>query len=142
MSMTLRNSTLKALSALLPAGAFGMSVALAAAPSVSGETAAVHESAAASVATSESVSDRLQAIRSGVSAVTQEPFAEPDIGTNIVKVWWGNGGWRRGWGNGGGRPGWGKGGWRPGWGNGGWGNGGWGNGGWRNGGWPNFWRNW
>jgi rSAM-associated Gly-rich repeat protein len=127
--MTLRSRTFKALSALLPAGVFGMSVALAAAPSAAGETAS------AGTAASESVAARLQAIRSGVSAVTQKPSAEPGTDPNLVKVWWGNGGW-------GGRPGWGNGGWRPGWGNGGWGNGGWRNGGWRNGGWPNFWRNW
>jgi rSAM-associated Gly-rich repeat protein len=121
--MTLRNRTLAVLSVLLPTGAFGMSLALAAAPPAGGEAGAASESVAA----------RLQAIRTGVSAVTQELPAEPEIDPNITKVWWGNGGWR---------PGWGNGGWRPGWGNGGWRNGGWRNGGWRNGGWPNFWRNW
>jgi rSAM-associated Gly-rich repeat protein len=121
--MISRSGTIKALSTLLPAGLFGMSVALAAAPP-----------AAKSAGPSESVDARLQAIRSGVSALTQEPSAEPRTDPNIIKVWWGNGGW--------GRPGWGNGGWRPGWRNGGWGNGGWRNGGWRNGGWPNFWRNW
>jgi hypothetical protein len=87
------------------------------------------------------VSARLQAIGNGVSAVTEG--AEPGGNPNIVKVWWGNGGWGRwhgGWGNGGWGPrfGWPNGGWR----NGGWFNGGWGNGGWHNGPWGNFWRNW
>ncbi|HET7879604.1 MAG TPA: GrrA/OscA1 family cyclophane-containing rSAM-modified RiPP [Acetobacteraceae bacterium] len=121
--MTLRNRTLAALSVLLPAGAFGMSLALAAAPHATTEVDAASESVAA----------RLQAIRAGVSTVTEELPVEPEADPNITKVWWGNGGWR---------PGWGNGGWRPGWGNGGWRNGGWRNGGWRNGGWPNFWRNW
>jgi rSAM-associated Gly-rich repeat protein len=135
--MTLRTRTLEALSVLLPAGALGISVALASTPA---EALAVPSQSAAAMGTpGEGVSARLKAIRSGVSAVTSQA-AETDGNPNIVKAWWGNGGWGR-W-----HGGWGR--WRGGWGNGGWGwhngwhNGGWGNGGWGNGGWPNFWHNW
>jgi hypothetical protein len=86
------------------------------------------------------VSDRLDAIRTGVSNLTQNPLGPntPDAAI-VAGDWpnwhnWRNGGWGRwpGWGNGGG--------WHN-WGNGGWGNGGWRNGGWNNG-WHNFWHNW
>jgi rSAM-associated Gly-rich repeat protein len=131
--MTLRNRTLKALSVLLPAGALGMSVALASAPATA--AAASGQNAGASDTAGEGVAARLRAIRSGVSEMILEVPADGAPDHNIAKAWWGNvGGWRPGWGNGG----WG---WRNGgWGNGGWRNG-WGNGGWRNG-WPNYWHNW
>jgi rSAM-associated Gly-rich repeat protein len=128
-----RNRTLDALSVLLPAGALGISMALASAPAK-----------AVVVANPDSPSARLQAIRDGVSAIAnREPTASTGDALNILRTWWGNGGWRNGgwgWRNGGWgwhNGGWGNGGWR----NGGWGNGGWGNG-WHNGGWPNFWHNW
>jgi rSAM-associated Gly-rich repeat protein len=141
--MTQRNRTLDALSVLLPAGALGISMALASAPA---EAVVVPNPNAPSTAAPDgSVSARLQAIRDGVSTIASRPPASTaGDALNILKTWWGNGGWGRwhgGWGNGGWgwrNGGWGNGGWR----NGGWGNGGWGNGGWHNGGWPNFWHNW
>jgi rSAM-associated Gly-rich repeat protein len=119
--MSTSRRTLKALAALLPLGAFGVSVALAAAPAKPIETAGT--SATPSVAT------RLDAIRSAVSQVTAEQSGLPPSDPNFLKAWWGN--WRPGWGNGGWRN------WPNGWHN--WHNG-WFNGGWHN--WPNFWRNW
>jgi rSAM-associated Gly-rich repeat protein len=120
---------LKTLASLLPLGALGVSVALAATPakpiiSSGNEDAATRD-----------VAGRLQAIRTAVSEVTAEQAGLQPGDPNIQKAWWGN--WRPGWGNGGWRN------WHNGWGNGGWGNGGWGNGGWRNGGWGNGgWHNW
>jgi rSAM-associated Gly-rich repeat protein len=161
--MSEHNRYLRFLTALLPAGAFGLSVALA--------------SSAANAAPAEpkqprtepdidnfSVAKELQAIRDAVDEAAVEiqsghtgEVRDPDIRL----AWWLNGnglGWGNGghaWGNGG-NPGWGNarpwgngfGGWvnaapwgngpawRNGWGN-GWHNGGgnWGN--WRNGGWRN-----
>ena len=113
------------LAALLPMGALGASVALAA-PAVK----PAEPSPAADVAT------RLQDIRNAVSQVTADQAGIRAGDPNIVKAWWAN--WRPGWGNGGWHN------WRNGWGNGGWGNGGWHNwhNGWGNGGWHNFWHNW
>jgi rSAM-associated Gly-rich repeat protein len=120
--MAVSRSTLKALAALLPLGAFGISVALAATPAKPLDPATV-DAAKPGVAT------RLAAIRSAVSQVTAEQSGLEPGDPNILKAWWGN--WRPWWGNGGWRN------WPNGWHN--WGNG-WGNGGWHN--WPNFWRNW
>jgi rSAM-associated Gly-rich repeat protein len=134
--MTALNRTLEALSTLLPAGALGISMALASATS---EAQAASSQNISKPASGNGVSARLQAIRNGVSAVTSQAAAKAVKNPNLLQVWWGNGGWGRwhgGWG--GWHGGWGNGGWR----NGGWGNGGWGNGGWHNGGWPNFWHNW
>jgi rSAM-associated Gly-rich repeat protein len=111
---------LRSLSVLLPLGAFGVSVALAAAPA---------KPITESDTGKPGIAVRLAAIRDAVSQVTAEQSdLEPDD-PDIVKAWWGN--WSPGWGNGGWRN------WRNGWNN--WRNG-WGNGGWHN--WPNFWRNW
>jgi rSAM-associated Gly-rich repeat protein len=125
------------LSALLPAGALGMTILLG-----SPAAQAAREMAAdpqASLAPPASVSQRLGAIRDAVSDAIRaegrvplegtESVAWANIGVNIPFLWpfWNN------WGNGG----WGNGGWR----NGGWRNGGWHNGGWHNGGWHNGWRN-
>ncbi len=124
--MTLRSRTLKALSLLLPAGALGISVALASTQAEALGTS--NQSAASTASPGESVSSRLQMIRAGVSAIDEAAAGQADRDPNILKAWWGNGGWGR---------------WHGGWGNGGgWRNGGWGNGGWRNGGWHNFWHNW
>ena len=125
--------TLKALAALLPLGALGISTALAGTPAkpivVPGQEAVPPPG----------VAERLQAIRAAVSQVTAEQTGLQPGDPNIQKAWWGN--WRPGW--------WAN--WHPGWGNGGWHNwhNGWGNGGWHNwhngwgnGGWHNFWRNW
>jgi rSAM-associated Gly-rich repeat protein len=119
--MTTPRRTLKALAALLPLGAFGISVALAAAPAKPIAPETDDTSAKPDVAT------RLAAVRTGVSQVIAGQEGLPPGDPNIVNAWWGN--WRPGWGNGG----WRNGGWRN------WGNG-WRNGGWHN--WSNFWRNW
>lgn len=133
------------LTALLPAGVMGLSMALAAADA----------NAASSVndvpSESKSVANRLEALRGSVSEAIDgieksEPYVFLDPEAKLA--WWGNG-WRNG--------GWRNGGWHNGgWGNGGWHNGGWGNGGWGNGGliggllapligspgWGNGFRNW
>jgi rSAM-associated Gly-rich repeat protein len=130
------NRLAKALAVVLPAGAFGASVVLA---------AATQTQTPSQPSNGQGVSIRLQEIRSGISDMT----GSADDGSGDAKAtpaWWGNGGWGRwrlGWGNGGfgwHNGGWGNGGW-PNWHNGG----GWGNGGgwpnWHNG-WHNFWHNW
>jgi rSAM-associated Gly-rich repeat protein len=133
--MARKDRILKALAMLLPAGAIGASVALASAASgalpLPGSPAADERN----------VAERLQAIRTGVSAMAADAKAQSDTNPDVKLAWWGNGGvgpWHFGWGNGGG---WHNGGWRN-WGN-GWHNGGWHNwgNGWHNG-WHNFWRNW
>ena len=115
--MLQRSRTLKLLAALLPAGALGMSIALA--PEAA--------QAAPAKPASTSVALRLQAIRDAVSTVaasTASPYGTASQSDpNILKAWW-----RNGWGN-----------WHPGWGN-GWHNLGWGNG-WHNAAWNN-WHNW
>jgi rSAM-associated Gly-rich repeat protein len=127
--------TLRALAALLPAGALGLSIGLAAADAKATAAAGVDQPAAPA-----SVAQRLQKIRNSVSVVLQEAAKDPDDPTadrDIHLAWWGNGGWHNG--------GWRNGGWHnAGWGN-GWHNGGWLNGwhnGWPNGGWLNGWHNW
>lgn len=120
-----RRST-EVLTALLPAGVMGLSVALAAADA----TAATSVNDAPSER--KSVADRLEALRGSVSDALEvidnsQPYVFLDPEAKLA--WWGNG-WRNG--------GWRNGGWHNGgWGNGGWGNGGWGNG-WHNGGWGNW----
>jgi rSAM-associated Gly-rich repeat protein len=142
------NRVFKALTVVLPAGAMGASVLLALASS-DALAASNKDQTSAQPASGESVSSRLQAIRSGVSDMTGSAVDPTADSAKATPAWWGNGGWGRwrlGWGNGG----WGNGGWHN-WGNGGWGNGGWhnwGNGGWHNWGnggwhnWHNFWHNW
>lgn len=122
------NPYLKLVSILLPAGALGMSVALAASPARASEKPA--PSPREGMPEPGSVANRLQAIREAVSVVAEEggvtgQSSDPDIRL----AWWGNGN-GRGWGNGGRRWGNGAG---PRWGNGGFHN-------WRNGGrvWVNF----
>lgn len=122
--------TLRTLAQLLPSGALGLSVGLAAADASATAVAAPED------ANKSSVADRLQSIRTDVSGAIEqyrkdgEPFVAVDREQTLA--WWGNG-WHRGWG-------WRNGGWGNGWHNGGWGNGGWGNG-WHNG-WGNGWHNW
>ncbi len=124
--MTEDRRSLRALAALLPSSILGLSMSLAAADAA----AATSAGSAPAKGTPESVSHRLEAIRSSVSVVVSVPTVEgeaPDqAGPQLA--WWGNGGWRNG----------------GGWHNGGWGNGGggWHNGGWGNGGWHNGWHNW
>jgi hypothetical protein len=143
--MTQRNRVLKALSVILPAGAFGASVLLAlGSPDAK---AATNAPAAPQTATGASVSTRLLEIRDGISDLSGSASDPSASNAKAAPAWWGNGGWGRwrlGWGNGGGwrNGGWHNGGWgNGGQGNGGWGTGGWGNGGWHNG-WHNFWHNW
>ncbi len=116
----------KALSMVLPGGAVGASLVLAA-------SAAQASMAGAPVASDVSVADRLQAIRTGVNEVVlRHEEGEATEESPFIHTWWGNGGWGRwnlGWGNGGWRNGWHN--W-PNWHN-GWNN--WGNG------WHNFWNN-
>ena len=123
----------KILSALLPAGALGMSLVLGAGPAQ-----AARELPAADLASPPPVAERLSAIRDAVSAVTGEtaaPAAQQLAWRNwanfgIGRPFWNN--WRNGWNN------WGNN-WNNGWNN--WGNGwhNWSNG-WNN--WGNGWRNW
>src|SRR5689334_10259490 len=116
----------KILSALLPAGALGMSLFLGAGP---GQAAA--ELPPADLTSPTPVGERLSAIRDAVSAVTGEnaaPAAEQLAWHNWAnfgfgRPFWNN--WRNGWNN------WGNN-WHNGWNN--WGNG------WNN--WGNGWRNW
>jgi rSAM-associated Gly-rich repeat protein len=135
--MTRRNRILKALSVLLPAGALGASIALASAPAEA--SASATSGTTFPPASTQSVSARLQTIRTSVSEIAGMQPGQLDGDPKMTLAWWGNGGWGRwhmGWGNGG----WGNGGWHN-WNN-GWHN--WGNGGWHNwgNGWHNFWHNW
>ena len=120
----------RALAALLPAGALGLSASLASADAA----AALCSDSGANAKKPGNVAQQLHSIRTSVSDALQqyakdgEPFVAVDPETQLA--WWGNGGWRNGgWRNGG----WGNGGWHN-WGNGGWHN--WGNG------WHNGWLNW
>jgi rSAM-associated Gly-rich repeat protein len=120
----------KLLSRLLPTGALGVSVSLAA---FAAQAAPTTDLLAGAVP--QDVAAQLAGIRNAVSSATADAAGIAPGDPNIVKAWWGNWGgpgfgWRNGgWGNGG----WGNGGWRN------WHNG-WGNGGWHN--WHNFWHNW
>jgi rSAM-associated Gly-rich repeat protein len=113
--MTKDRRTVHVLAALLPAGALGFSLSLAAA-----DVAAATSSADNALQEkTESMSLRLEAIRSQVSVVvslTAEEGQDYQSAANATKLAW--------------------------WGKGGWGNGGWHNGGWRNGGWGNGFHNW
>jgi rSAM-associated Gly-rich repeat protein len=125
------NRVFKALSVVLPVGAFGASVLLALVASEASAAPNSNLQTKAPAASEQSVSARLQIIRDGVSEMAGSASFDPNGDAKATPAWWGNGGWGR-W-----HAGWGNGGWR----NGGWGNGGWGNGGWHNG-WHNFWHNW
>jgi hypothetical protein len=118
--MTLRQKYLGILSAMVPAGAVGISLLLGstAPAAASQEPSALQPRASGE----ERVSERLAAIRDAVSTVAGEP-AQHD--GNVRFAWWRNWGWGYGWG----RP-WGGWGW-PNWNN--WHN-------WNN--WNNWWRNW
>ena len=147
--MRRHNRYLQLLTALLPAGAFGLSIALAS--TTAKATATEGDKPRADDGSNRfSVADELQAIRDGVDDASTE-FQGGQSGRtdhpDIRLAWWLNNnglGWGNGaarWGNGG-YPGWANARpWGNGWGNGGWRNAGpWGNGGWHNGGWHN-WRN-
>ena len=107
--------SVRALAALLPAGAFGFSVSLASADAA----ATASPDSGAQPKKPGEIAERLQSIRLSVSDALQqyakdgEPFVAVDPEKQLA--WWGNGWHNGGWGNG--------------WHNGGWGNGGWGNGG-------------
>ena len=102
--MSQNRRTLPTLARLLPCGALGLSVGLAAADA-SATTVAEPEGNKASVA------QRLQSLRNDVSGALEqhrkdgEPFVVVD--PEQMLAWWGNGGWRNG--------GWGNGGWHNGW---------------------------
>ncbi len=124
--MSQRGRRVKILSAMLPAGALGMSIGLA-------QAAVPAQPATPGPGpddTANSVANRLQTIRDDVSAAAEHAATggvtveQQEDGTRLA--WWGNGGWGNGWHNGG---------WHN-WGN-GWHN--WGNG-WHN--WGNGWHNW
>ena len=86
----------RALAALLPAGALGLSVSLAAADA----SASLASDSDTKARQPGNVAERLQSIRSSVSeAVEQyakdgEPFVAIDRETQLA--WWGNG-WHNGW---------------------------------------------
>jgi len=140
--MSKHNRYVPLLTALLPAGAFGLSLALA---SNAAKATATESETPRLDPESNSVATELQTIRDAVDEARTEieggkvaQLNHPDVHLaywlNGNGLGWGNGG--AVWGNGGYAP------WlnvRP-WGN-GWGNGGWHNGGgwhnWRNGGWRN-----
>jgi rSAM-associated Gly-rich repeat protein len=143
--MPRHNPYLRLLTALLPAGAFGLSIALAS--TAAKATPTEGDKPRADDGTNRfSIADELKAIRDGVDEARAEMqggesgrIDHPDIRLawwlNNNGLGWGNGGAR--WGNGG-YPAWGN--VRP-WGNGGWRNAapwhnGWHN--WHNGGWRNF----
>jgi hypothetical protein len=139
--MPRHNPYLRLLTALLPAGAFGLSIALAS--TAAKATPTEGDKPRADDGTNRfSIADELKAIRDGVDEARAEMqggesgrIDHPDIRLawwlNNNGLGWGNGGAR--WGNGG-YPAWGN--VRP------WGNG-WGNGGWRNAApWHNGWHNW
>lgn len=92
--------TLYVLAALLPAGALGLSISLAAADAAATSAAdnALQENA-------KSVSLRLEAIRESVSVVVRLPSNDgQDVEQTAAETklaWWGNGGWRNGFRNGG-----------------------------------------
>ena len=125
--MTQDRRSARALAALLPAGAMGLSINLAASDAAATAAAGKIEAPTPPA----EVAERLQSIRLSVTqalekyAQDKEPFVALDPAQQLA--WWGNG-WHGGWHNGG-------------WHNGGWHNGGWGNG-WHNGGWGNGWHNW
>ena len=110
--MTHDRRSLRALAQLLPSGALGLSVGLAAADAAATTTLEPDGG-------KPSVAVRLESLRTDVSGAIEqyrrdgEPFVAVD--PEQLLAGWGNGGWR----------------------NGGWRNGGWGNGGWHNG-----WHNW
>jgi hypothetical protein len=120
--MSLRQKYLKILSAIVPAGAVGVSLLLGStAPGAASQGPAVVQPRASEQAR---VSERLAAIRDAVSTVAGQEAAK--TGDSSLRLawgnWWRNGGW-------GYRP-WGGYGW-PNWNN--WHN-------WNN--WNNWWRNW
>ncbi|CAN5911411.1 hypothetical protein BH11PSE3_BH11PSE3_39480 [soil metagenome] len=109
---------------LLPSGAAGLSMSLAAADASATAVSAAGENPDRSVA------DRLQSLRGDVYGALEQYArdAQPFVAVDAQQLlaWWGNGGWHNGgWHNGG-------------FGNGGWHNGGFGNGGWHNGGFRNW----
>src|SRR5271170_2278188 len=98
--MAQSNRILKALSLVLPAGAVGASVLLALS---STDALAISNQSNNAPTSGESVSTRLQEIRTGVSDMTGSATDPAADGAKAEPAWWGNGGWGRwhlGWGNG------------------------------------------
>src|SRR5258707_8118891 len=94
--------TARALAALLPASALGLSVSLASADAA----ATLASDGSAQAKRPGNVAERLQSIRASVSDAVEQygkdgkPFVAVDPETQLA--WWGNGGWgKRGAGNGG-----------------------------------------
>jgi hypothetical protein len=120
--MSLYQTYLRVLSAIVPAGAAGVSMLLgAAAPSLASPEPPAAQPKAAQT---QGVAERLTAIRDAASQVARHDGAAPGDALEPQRLAWGN--WWRNWG------------WRPpgGWGWPNWNN--WHN--WNN--WPNWWRNW
>src|SRR5271155_5423931 len=96
--MSIENRISKALAAILPGGALGASIVLA----LTAPTPADARSAAAADPTpAVGISERLRAIRAGVSEISNSSgssgaadFESGDSG-RFVPAWWGNGGWGR-----------------------------------------------
>lgn len=122
--MSTEKKVSKALSAVLPGGALGASIVLALATS----TPVLGKPGLTANPSPMGISDRLQAIRAGVSEISdpaRSAGATESMAGNsgeFAPAWWGNGGWgrwRSGWRNGGvGWPNWHN--WgnaHPGWGN-------------------------
>ncbi|WP_289296272.1 hypothetical protein [uncultured Reyranella sp.] len=92
--------SLRTLANLLPSGALGLSVGLAAADAAAGTSLPERQEG--------SVAQRLQSLRLDVTVALEqyrkdgEPFVAVDAEERLA--WWGNGGWRNGgwrnWGNG------------------------------------------
>lgn len=92
--------SLRTLANLLPSGALGLSVGLAAADATAGTSVPERQEG--------SVAQRLQSLRLDVTVALEqyrkdgEPFVAVDSEERLA--WWGNGGWRNGgwrnWGNG------------------------------------------
>jgi rSAM-associated Gly-rich repeat protein len=97
--VSLSDRTLKLVSALLPAGVLGMSVALATTPAKANVKTEPEPREGAPDAGS--VANRLQCIRAAVSTVVETGgVAGQSSDPDIRLAWWGNGN-GRGWGNGG-----------------------------------------
>src|SRR5712691_1347638 len=90
--MAERRQTLRNLAKLLPSGAAGLSMSLAAADASA--------TTAPPAKTPDSVKDRLRMIRGDIASALEqyatdgEPFVAVDPATRLA--WWGNGGWRNG----------------------------------------------
>ncbi len=98
--MARSNPYLRLVSALLPAGALGLSAGLVASPAKASEVPIGPQPQKAGNAATESVADQLRAIRAAVSTVaSDEGYVGQVKDPNVRLAWWANGN-GRGWGNG------------------------------------------